>query len=419
MNRSQQDAATSTRGTEKPRSARQPVGLYDVVTWLPRTVTRLLLPRLVDRYVLGELLSPLLFGWTMFIILFVFTMNLFKLAQFLSRGADPNTVAELLYLRVILSSVYCLPMAVLLSGLQAFGRLSGESELIATQAGGISNFRPLAIAFWMGLILSFVGLAINEYVIPPAGQRLHYLEDRLKAQLQDRLSADLAETKAFVIQDMEGKILRRLVVAKRFTPEEGNRPATLRDVTYIEYDDAGDWTTIVQSERAEWLGKQRWRFFNADTQFRFEKIEGKRMRWQGDDIDLVLKKSPEEAKKDQKDADEMSYRELKSYIDRLRNDRVRGRIIRELEVGLERKLAIPFASVIFALIGAPLGIRRQRSPAAIGVGLSLIVIILYYIGMSFLGVLGENGRLSPTVAAWGCNIVSLVAGAILTWRATR
>jgi lipopolysaccharide export system permease protein len=405
---------------------RRPFGVMDVVWVLPRLLLRIFFPRLLDRYVMGELLGPLVFGWTLFIILFVFSVNLFKLAQMAARGAALDQIAELIGLRIILASVYCLPMAMLLAGLMAFGRLSGDSELIATQAGGIPNLRIVRNAFILGLLLSFAGLGINEYVIPPAGRRLHYVEDQVKASLKGKVIEDLTDQRAFIIQDFEGGKLSRLVAARKFEPEEAPRPALLREVTYIQYD-KGKVQMIVQAERAEYEGPDKdapqnrvWKFIKANIQFMAEFTNNKSMVWQNDESRFTLNKSPKDVARDQKDADQMSYRELDDYIYSLkRMGTAKGRVIRELEVQLEQKLAIPFAAVVLALIGAPLGIRRQRSTAGVGIGLSLLIIIVYYVGMSFLGVLGQNGQMGPVEAAWGCNVAGLLAGLFLTLRSSR
>jgi lipopolysaccharide export system permease protein len=371
---------------------------------------------------MGELLGPLVFGWTLFIVLFVFSIDLFKLAQLAARGANLADVAEMLGLRVVLASVYCLPMAMLLAGLMAFGRLSGDSELIATQSGGISNLRIVRNASILGLLLSFAGLAINEYVIPPAGQRLRVLEARVKAQLTGRIVEDLTNRQAVVIQDTskQGK-LERVVVASKFEPEEPPRPAIMRNVTYIEYD-RGEWKSIVQAKRAEWMGKTKWMFYDADTQFRHAQNNENRVFQHHQTLELTINKTPQDVARtrEQKRADQMSYRELQAYIAEQKMARTaRLRDIRELEVELERKLAVPFAALVLALVGAPLGIRRQRSTAGVGIGLSLLIIIIYYMGMSFLGVLGENGQIAPRQAAWGCNVGGLLVGLYLTWRSSR
>jgi lipopolysaccharide export system permease protein len=404
------------------RRARRSFGVMDAVWFLPRLLYRFLFWKLLDRYVIGELIGPLLFGWTMFIVLFVMGVNLYKLAQMAAAGAPLPTVAELLALRVVLSSSYCLPMAMLLAGLMAFGRLSGDSELVAMQAGGIRNLRVIWNAFLLGLALSFVGLALNEYVVPPAGRRLHHLEDVIKVMLKGKVLDALTDEKAFIIQDFEHKQLARLVAARKFEPANPPSPDILRDVTYIQYDN-GKVEMIVEAKWAEYLGPDKdapgtiqWDFHEATVQLMWEYTQGKTSIMASKELPLTLNKSPRQVQREQKDADQMTYRELKSYIKYLKANRARGKVVRELEVELERKLSIPFAAVVLALIGATLGIRRQRSTAGVGIGLSLLIIIVYYVGMSFLGVLGQTGKLWPLEAAWGCNIAGLVVGLFLTWR---
>jgi lipopolysaccharide export system permease protein len=406
----------------------------DVVWFLPRLLQRIVQPRLLDRYVMGELIGPLLFGWTLFIVLYVFSLSLYKLAQLVAAGASPMLVGEMLWLRVILSSVYCLPMAMLLAGLMAFGRLSGENELIAMQASGIRPLRVVWNAFLLGLLVSFAGLAINEYVLPPAGKRLHYVEELVKANMKGKVLEALADQKAFIIQEFDNKKLARVVIAKQYVEGVGETPAELRDVTYMQYDTEGadgQVNMIIQAKSAVWQGpdpehpgKQSWQFNESTTQLLGRAAEGKRMVMDSATQWISLNKNVAQVKREMKKPDDMSYRELKRYIGELRRDRklqrntVSRKQIRELQVELERKLSVPFAAVVLALIGAPLGIRRQRSTAGVGIGLSLLIIIAYYIGMSFLGVLGQSGTLSPVEAAWGCNVAGLVVGIFLTWRSS-
>ena len=407
------------------KATRKSISLTDVLFFLPRLLLRLLFPRLLDRYIMGELLAPLGFGWTLFIVLYVFSVNLFKLAQMAARGAPVPMIGEMLWLRVILACVYCLPMAMLLAGLLAFGRLSGESELIAIQAGGIPNLRVMWNAVILGLALSVGGIAINEYIVPPAGKRLHNLEEQVKVILKGKVIEDMTDQKAFVIQDFEGGQLVRVVIAKKFEPENPPDPAQMQDVTYISYV-KGQADMIVEARRAEWIGpsqkngiKQQWKFIDATTQLLGHAASGQRMIMGSNELVLTLNKSPQQVARDQKDADQMSYKELGDYIRDLKLQKAKSRVIRELEVERERKLAVPFASLILALVGAPLGIRRHRSSTGVGIGLSLLIIIIYYIGMSMMGALGQNSDMDPMVAAWACNGVGLLFGVFLMWKSSR
>lgn len=420
-------AARALREKARPRRREVRFGLLDVVWFLPRQVMRLFFPRLVDRYILGELMAPLVFGWTMFIVLFVFSLNLVKLGQMLARGADPNMIGEMLWLRVVLSSVLCLPMAMLLSGLLAFGRLSGDSELIATQAGGIPNYRLIRNALLLGLVLSFAGLALNEYVIPPAGRRLDALEDQIKKQVVGKLVEEVLQQKVFSQTDTDpnGKI-SRMVAAQRFEPSSGSRPATMYGATYVQFDKERP-QLLIQADRAELLltdpkkGVQEWRFLDAEMQMMAALTPGERIIWSASKYDVTIS-APQEATQGGlklKDPTELSYAELKAYIKKLKKQGIKEKRLRPMRVELQRKLSVPFAAVVLALIGASLGIRRQRSTTGVGIGLSLLIIVIYYIGMSVLGIMGESGKISTREAAWGCNVVGLFVGLFLAWRSSR
>jgi lipopolysaccharide export system permease protein len=392
----------------------------------PRLLLRLLRPKLVDRYVMGELLAPFAFGMVLFLVLFVTSFNLFKLAQMAARGAPVADVMEMLGLRCVQALVYCLPMAMLLAGLMAFGRLSGDSEVVAIQAGGIPTFRLiLANALPLGIIVSLAGLGLQEYVLPPVGKRLQTIEDRVKKKVALQLVDDLTGGKAFIIQDMEQGKLSRLVAARKFEPGEEGRPAAMKQVTYIQYEN-GKVAVVIEAARADWIGEDKtkkgmqiWRFYRAKVQFMQMVTKGQKWVVDQNEMDVTMSKSPVEMERDRKDPDGMTYRELHEQVEAMKKGGAKVRIVRELEVEMERKLSLPWAALVLALVGSPLGIRKQRTTAGVGIGLSLIIIILYYLGMNTLAVLGQNGKIGPVEAAWGCNVVGLLVGLYLTWRTSR
>lgn len=404
---------------------RAPLSFADVVYAPVRGLFRLFFPKLVDRYVLGELLSPFLFGWALFILLFVLSTNLIKLAGYLARGAALVDVGTIMGLQAVVASVYCLPMAVLLSGLMAFSRLSGDSELVATQAGGVPNLRLIRNSLLLGLVCSFAGLGLNEYVVPPAAQQLKLIKDRVEYKLTGKIVEELLGDRAFVYQDFDGKQLSRVIIAKKFDPPAGDRPAMMSDVTYMSYNQ-GRVEMVVEAASAEWVGPSRsqpgkhlWRFNDANTQLMMRVTPGQRVSVHSDKLDFTLSKAPQEVAKSRLMPDEMTYVQLKEQLQRMKTEGVRGKSIRQLEVMAEQKLAIPFAALVLALVGAPLGIRRQRSTAGVGVGLSLLVIIVYYFGMASASVMGTNGQLEPIPAAWACNVMGLLFGLYLSWRSSR
>jgi LPS export ABC transporter permease LptG len=73
---------------------------------------------------------------------------------------------------------------------------------------------------------------------------------------------------------------------------------------------------------------------------------------------------------------------------------------REAARVLNRRAALSIAPFVFALIGAALGLRVRRGGRSVGVLLSLIVVIVYYL-LSLLGEsLARAGTMSPYVGPW-------------------
>src|SRR5690606_16936203 len=108
------------------------------------------------------------------------------------------------------------------------------------------------------------------------------------------------------------------------------------------------------------------RVFPAATQmreYRFEKL-----------LLPEIGETPEELLAQPKEADEMRYAELGRFIEMLERA---GAEPHELRVERASKLAIPAATLVIILFGAPLANSQARSGPAFGVGISLGITILY------------------------------------------
>ena len=82
----------------------------------------------------------------------------------------------------------------------------------------------------------------------------------------------------------------------------------------------------------------------------------------------------------------------------------------------EQKLAIPFATLVVILFGAPLATSSRLGGTALGVGISLGTVLFYILMLKVSAAFGEIGALSPVVAAWLPNVVFLGVGVILLVR---
>ena len=91
----------------------------------------------------------------------------------------------------------------------------------------------------------------------------------------------------------------------------------------------------------------------------------------------------------------------------------------KLETELYQRITVPMASLIFALIGVPLGLQPTRTPSSMGFALSVVIIFLYYAVMTLANAIGRSGAIPPIYAVWIPNVIGLISGAVLIWRASK
>ncbi len=83
------------------------------------------------------------------------------------------------------------------------------------------------------------------------------------------------------------------------------------------------------------------------------------------------------------------------------------------------KIAVPWACVILAVLGASLGVGPQRSGAGVGLAMSVLIVFAYYVVMSFSRSFGEAGIIPPVAAAWLPNLIFLAVAGLLVRSADR
>jgi lipopolysaccharide export system permease protein len=90
--------------------------------------------------------------------------------------------------------------------------------------------------------------------------------------------------------------------------------------------------------------------------------------------------------------------------------------VNQYQVEYHKKFAIPFACIIFVLIGAPLAVRFPRGGAGMVIVISLAIFGIYY--MSLIGgeTLGDDGTIAPYMGPWAPNILF---GIVALWALTR
>src|SRR6185369_12255728 len=91
----------------------------------------------------------------------------------------------------------------------------------------------------------------------------------------------------------------------------------------------------------------------------------------------------------------------------------------EERVEFQKRVALPFACIVFTLAGLPLGVSTTRGSKSMGLVLSLILMLVYY--LAFIGGtrIAGNAQFSPFLGAWLPNLGFAVLGIVLLARSNR
>jgi len=361
--------------------------------------------RILDKYILKELAGVFFFGIAAFSSIFIGTDTLFRIARFVTQyGASIKAVCKLFIYSLPGIVVLTFPMSMLLASLLTFGRLSGNSEITAMRSGGISFYRLSLPVFIAALGVSVLAMVLNELVVP---QSKAAYERVVRYEIQQNSKPRSQEH--IVIKDITDGRLERLTYARRFD----HRTNLLETITIQEFED-DHLVRIQHAEKAQWLDN-RWIMYNGIINDLSEAGKIQRTLQFTEQV-MPISKNPSAISQEQKEPKEMTIKELKQHIKALEREFINTN---EYKMELYQRVTIPLACFIFALIGTPLGLQPHRSSSSIGLGLSIIIIFIYYGIMTVSKALGEGGALPPLLAAWIPNIIATIAGGYLLRRAAR
>lgn len=343
--------------------------------------------KILDKYLLSNFFGTLIFSLVAFSAIFIIIDVIGFLDKFIDHNVPIPVVAKyyVFYLPYII--ILTLPVATLLSSLFSVGQLARYNEITAMRASGLSNYRILTPLFIAGILISMLSMYTGERFVPFTNQQK---KDVYESYVSRKKKKSKRKTKNIQLQIEQDKWL--LVgffdveknTAFKISVEEYSGNSLIKRI---------DAPKMVWNEN-KWVLEQAYQrhFENGEEKIRFfDKLELEDLHFKSDDISKVQKKS-----------EEMSYWELKSFIEEVK--RTGGNPDRWL-VELYLRIAFPFSNLIIILFGAPLASKKTRSGTAVSFGVSLFICFLYF-GIIKVGQsMGHNGALNPLLAAWLGNII--------------
>ena len=85
-------------------------------------------------------------------------------------------------------------------------------------------------------------------------------------------------------------------------------------------------------------------------------------------------------------------------------------------VELHKKFSIPFASIVFIFIGAPMGMMARKSGFSVSMAFSLVFFIIYWIFLIGGEEFADRGFLSPALSMWLPNLILGPLGLFMCYR---
>ncbi|PWT83871.1 MAG: hypothetical protein C5B57_05950 [Blastocatellia bacterium] len=359
-------------------------------------------PRLLDLYVARQYLR--IFGLALVGLLGLFYISTFMdLADKLFRGtATTGMLLRYFYFATPQFIYYIIPMAALVATLVVIGLLTKNSELIVMRACGVSLYRSVLPLILFAIAFSGILFQLQERVLANTNRKAEALRHVIRgfpAQTFDVLErqwivgseGDLYHYQYF---DPRDNRFSRLTIFDIDSQSWG-----LASLTYANEAAPASDDVAADNGISMWQARQGW-----VRQFSGQRRSGVRTvaSYSPFATRTVQLEVPSYFKSDTPDADRMTYGQLKRYIVQLR---LSGFHVVPYMVQLQRKVAFPFVTLIMTLLAVPLAVTIGRSGALYGIGVALVLAIVYWMTLSVFGAVGAGGLISPVLAAWAPNIL--------------
>ncbi len=360
---------------------------------------------LIHRYLIREMLPP--FGITLIFFLFIFLMTkLLEVTNFVvNYDVDAWIIGLMLLYSVPFFLQFVIPMAVMMGVLLAFLRLSSDNETVAMKACGISVYRVLGPAMGFSLLGTLLTAWVTVYAMPWGSTSLKQMTLKLAASslevgLKERSFNDQFQDVVVYVGevDVHGGTLHHLFIEDRRNPKVIStiiaptgrlHKSTAALSAHLQLDDG----SITQVDLAT-------RSANA---VHFDRY----------DLRLNLQLDAAKGKGEGKHRSEMSLAEMKNY---LRSYGKRDSRYYRTLMDYHKKFSIPLAGLVLGLLAVPLGFKSGGARKSYGVGLGLILFLLYYILLTAGWTYGKTGVVPPLVGMWAPNVIFASLGSFFLLR---
>ena len=436
--------------------------------------------RLISRYFIKEMTLPFIFSLLMITFLLFINFLLRAIDRFLGKGIDVLTILEYLFLNLAWIIALSVPMAVLLATLMAFGRLSEDNEINAMRASGIGFSTIIRAPIMFGIAIAMLLVFFNNYVLPEMNFKARLLsgdiyKKRPGMNIEPGVFIDDLPSYSMIIGGKTDDLMTDVRIFSKGKQKEqtsihakSGRLNTLSDaflltlydgeIHEIENDDFSNYRRIIfethkivipasdlllnrrdSSKRTDRemtipMIMKKVNDYKTKLELVHRRLEGSFYKTIGDSI---LPNSIEDGLSIIKYAQNIiSIDSTISTTEKNKKERKLRNLERQLknEFGLiatylkgknkytveaHKKFSIPFACILFVLLGAPLGVMAKRGGFAVSTSLSFGFFLVYYVLLIGGEELADRNQVSPEVGMWAPNFVLFIIASYLTFHTIR
>jgi lipopolysaccharide export system permease protein len=383
------------------------------------------------------------------------------------------TVIKFFVLNLAWMLALSIPMAVLVSTIMAFGRMTSDHEILAIKSSGINMVRLMIPTFVAAGLLALFLVWFNNEVLPEANHAASTLRGNIQRMrptfrlqsgvfidyipgyiiLIDGIDHETSKLEGITIYDQRNQKLSRTITAdsgtvefsaqgeyisfnlnegqiyeQDLTREEDYRVSAFKAQTFI-VQNLG--TRLEETERSYRGDREMSAAEMAEKTNAWEKeIENyeKMIREESDSALHRILSPPGEpitAKIRQRRFIEQAAigKASKTHNDVTRLLRTRKgqihsntKLVNKYKTEIHKKYSLPTACLAFILIGAPLGVMGRKGGMAISVGISIGLFTLYWAFLIGGEQLADRLILPPWIAMWGANILLILIGTLLLYK---
>lgn len=355
----------------------------------------------LDRYILRQFLGTFFFTIGLIIcITIVFDISE-KIDNFIEHSLSLKVIVFEYYIYFIpyFANLFS-PLFIFVAVILFTSRMAYRSEIVAILSSGVSFYRMMVPYLVGSTVLASTSLVLNHFVIPKAnegrilfentyinnpwrfsGRHQHYQVEPGTFIFFDSYSAERMTGYKFSMEKFEdGELVYKLIS------------------DHIAYD------TAIE----KWSIKK---FYERTFDGVHETLTEYKQR------DTVLPFHPKDFSQRLKIVEAMDYHQLNDFI---ATEEMRGSdYVDYFKVERAKRSSLPFAAFILTIIGVSLASRKVRGGIGMHIGLGLALSFSYILFMQVSQTFAIEGNMSVTLAVWIPNILYLILGSVMLYKAPK